>query len=256
MKEATRRNPATSETTITIQSVSTNLIRLRKMNQIIIAQSKDAVLQQLKAKLLHEVYSENVLQQDARYRHYANNLERIIVKDVILTRQNFDETGNVKYRRILFPQHILQELLQSLHGTAHKHPGVSKILQEIRQRYYYPSMAKHGKKWEDGCEQCAKDKRVPNATITPELPNLPEWDLGPEEAMQIDLFPNLPPSRGYETVLTAIDDFSRYLSAYSLTDASAINVAKDLIDVMTKYAYLPTTVITDKGTAFTSTVIL
>ena len=218
--------------------------------------TRHAVLQQLKAKLLHEVYSENVLQQDARYRHYANNLERIIVKDVILTRQNFDETGNVKYRRILFPQHLLQELLQSLHGTAHKHPGVSKMLQEIRQRYYYPSMAKHGKKWEDGCEQCAKDKRVPNATITPELPNLPEWDLGPEEAMQIDLFPNLPPSRGYETVLTAIDDFSRYLSDYSLTDASAINVAKDLNDVMTKHAYLPTTVITDKGTAFTSTIIL
>ena len=40
-----------------------------------------------------------------------------------------------------------------------------------------------------------------------------------------------------------------------LTDASAINVAKLLIDIMTKHAYLPTTLITDKGTAFTSTII-
>ena len=32
----------------------------------------------------------------------------------------------------------------------------------------------------------------------PELLNLPEWDLGPEDAMQIDLLPNLPPSGGYE----------------------------------------------------------
>ena len=38
-------------------------------------------------------------------------------------------------------------------------------------------------------------------------------------------------------------------------DASAINVAKALIDIMTKHAYLPTTLITDKGTAFTSTII-
>ena len=262
-KEAIRNNPAIDEPTVTIQILSTNLVkqhpdiqvRLRKTNQIIIEQSKDAVLQHLRAKLLHEEVLENLLQQDARYRHYTNNLERIVLKDEILTRQYFDETGNVKYHQILLPQHSLQELLQSIHGTAHKHPGISKMLQEIRQRYYYANMAKHVKKLVEGCEECARDKRVPNATITPELLNLPEWDLGPEDAMQIDLLPNLPPSGGFENVLTAIDIFSRYLFAYPLTDASVINVAKALIDIMTKHAYLPTTLITDKGTAFTSTII-
>ena len=66
-KEAIRRNPASAETSITIRSVSTRLIkqqteiqvRLRKTNQIIIEQSKDAVLQQLKSKLLHEDNLEN-----------------------------------------------------------------------------------------------------------------------------------------------------------------------------------------------------
>ena len=184
-KEAIRKNPAPDEPTFTTQTLSTNLVkqhpdiqvRLRKTNQIIIEQSKDAVLQQLKAKLLHEEYSENLLQQDARYRHYANNLERIVLEDEILTRQYFDETGNVRYHQILLPQHLLQELLQSLHGTAHKHHGISKMLQGIRQRYYYPSMAKHVKRWVDGCEQCARDKRVPNTTITPELLNLPNGTL-------------------------------------------------------------------------------
>ena len=178
---------------------------------IIIEQSKDAVLQQLKAKLLHEEFSENGLQQDARYRHYAKNLERIVVKEDILTRQYFDETGNVKHHQILLPQHLLQELLQSLHGTAHRHPGISKMLPEVRQMYYNPSMAKHVKRCVKGCEQCAKNKRLPNATITPELLNLPEWDLGPEDAMQIDLLPILSPSAINENVLTAIDVFSRYL---------------------------------------------
>ena len=37
-------------------------------------------------------------------------------------------------------------------------------------------MAKYVKKWIEGCEQCAKDKRVPNATITPELLNLPNGE--------------------------------------------------------------------------------
>ena len=80
-KEAIRRNPVTAETTITVQSVSTNLVRqqpekhvrLRKTNLLILEQSKFAVLEQMNAKLLHEEYSEHILQQDARYRHYAYN---------------------------------------------------------------------------------------------------------------------------------------------------------------------------------------
>ena len=47
-----------------------------------------------------------------------------------------------------------------------------------------------------------KDKRTKNPSITPELLNLPEWDLGPEDALQIDLLPNLPPSGGCENYCT------------------------------------------------------
>ena len=49
--------------------------------------------------------------------------------------------------------------------------------------------------------------------------------------------------------------FSRYLFAYPVTDASATNTAKVSIDIMTKHTYLPTTLITDKGTAFTSKLV-
>ena len=73
--------------------------------------------------------------------------------------------------------------------------------------------------------------------------------------MQIDLLPNLPTSGGYQTVMTAIDVFSRYLFAYPLTEATAANVAKVIIDIMTKHSYLPTTLITDKGSAFTSKIL-
>ena len=55
--------------------------------------------------------------------------------------------------------------------------------------------------------------------------------------------------------MTAIDVFSRYLFAYPLVEATASNTAKVLIDIMTKHAYLPTTLITDKGTAFSSKII-
>ena len=166
---------------------------------------------QLKAKIQNEEYSQEILQQDIRYRHYLNNLDRRVLKDEIVTRKYYDETGQIKYHQILLPKYLLKELLQAIHGTAHRHPGISKMLQEIRQRYYCPGMAKHGKKWAEGCETCARNKRVPNNTITPKLLNLLEWDLGPEDAMQIDVLPNLPTSGGYQTVMTAIDVFFKIL---------------------------------------------
>ena len=84
------------------------------------------------------------------------------------------------------------------------------------------------------------DTGVPNTGIIPELLNLPDWELSPEGAMQIDLLPNLPTSGGYQTVMTAFDVFSRYLFAYPLIEATAPNVAK---------------VITNKRSAFSSNII-
>ena len=123
------------------------------------------------------------------------------------------------------------------------------MLIEVCQKHCYPGIAKTFKKWVQVCEICIKDKRIPNSSITTELLNLPERDLSTEDAMQIDLLPNLPPSGGYENIIIAIDVFSRYLFAYPGTDALATNTSKVVIDIMTKHTYLPTTLITDKGTA-------
>ena len=252
-----------TETVIQIDAISENIVegitnfpqKLRRTNQILLEQSKDPILLQLKAKIQKEEYSEEILQQDFRYKFYLNNIDRIVLKDEIVTRQNYDETGQIKYHQILLPKQLVKKLIQGIHGTAHRHPGISKMLQEIRQKYYYPAIAKYVKKWVEGCKTCAKNKSVPNTVITPELLNLSDWDLDPEDAMQIDLLPNLPTSGRYQTVMTAIDVFSRYLFAYPLIEATAANVAKVIIDKMTKHSYLPTTLITDKGSAFTSTIL-
>ena len=242
-KQQSKKGLMVPETVIQIDAISKNTVeeiniftqKLRRTSQILLEQSRDPYLLQLKAKLQKEEYSEEILQQDNRYKYYLNNIDRRVLKDEIVTRQYYDETGQVKYHQMLLPKHLLKELLQAIHGTAHRHPGNSKMLQDIRQKYYYPGIAKHVKKWVEGCEICAKDKRVPNTVITLELLNLPEWDLGPEDAMQIDLLPNS-------------DDGNRCIFKI---EATAANMAKVIIDIMTKHSYLPTTLITDRGSAFT-----
>ena len=94
---------------------------------------------------------------------------------------------------------------------------------------------------------------IPNS---PPLQNPNEHVTAPEDAMQIDLVPGLPPSRGHENIVTAMDDiFSRYLFAYPTSNQDATPIAKVIVNIMTKHANVPTKIISDKGTAFTSDVI-
>ena len=100
------------------------------------------------------------------------------------------------------------------------------MMQEIRQKYYFPSFATYVRNWVRNCEICNHDKRIKITRITPELFHIPEWDLGPEDLLQIDLLPELPPSGGYENIITAIDVFSRYAFAYPVSNPTAVNTAK------------------------------
>ena len=73
--------------------------------------------------------------------------------------------------------------------------------------------------------------------------------------MQNDLVPELPTSGGYRSIATAMDVFSMYLFAYFTINEVVKTVARVKINIMTKHACLPTTIISDKGTAFVSKMI-
>ena len=73
----------------------------------------------------------------------------------------------------------------------------------------------------------------------PPLQNPNEHITAPEDAMQIDLVPGLPPSGGSENIVTAMDVFFRYLFAYPTSNQDATASAKVIFNIMTKHAYLP-----------------
>ena len=116
-------------------------------------------------------------------------------------------------------------------------------------------MAQLIREWILSCEQCLRESQNNPPLTRPPLQKPNEYSTAPEDAMQIDLVPGLPPSGGYENIVTAIDVFSRLLFAYPTSNQDARTVAQMLINIMTKHAYLPTTLISDKCTAFTSKVI-
>ena len=99
--------------------------------------------------------------------------------------------------------------------------------------------------WFTLCEQYIRQSRFGHSFSRPPLQNPNEHIAAPEDAMQFDLVPELPPSVGYEDIVTAMDVFSRYLFAYPTSNQDDKTIAKVALNIMTMHAYLPTTLNTN-----------
>ena len=194
--------------------------------RIRVEQDVDLVLKNLKLEILGQPFDEVVIMTDSRYKHYKANEDRIILKDGPLFRKYFGETGSVKYYQILIPKQLVTEVLRSLHGEFGKHPGIFKTVIAYREKYYFSKMAQLFREWVMSCEQCIRQSRSdPNLTHPP-LQNPNEHITAPEDAIQIDSVPDLPPSGVYENFVKAMDVFSRYLFAYPTANQGAKTIAK------------------------------
>ena len=255
-QEPSSLQPSIKEfTKINGNTTAYSLHRIKANARIRVKQDADLVLKNRKLKKLGQPHDDGLLTTDSRFKHYKANEDRIILKDGLLFRRYYGETGSVKYYQTLIPKQLVNEVLRSLHGEFGKHLGITKTIIAYRQKYYYPRMAQLIREWAMSCNKCIRELKINPQLTRPPLQNPNEHINAPEDAMQIGLVPGLTPSGGYENIVTAIDVFSRYLFAYPTSNQDATTIAKVIINIMTKHAYLPTKLISDKGTAFTSHVI-
>ena len=67
--------------------------------------------------------------------------------------------------------------------------------------------------------------------------------------MQIDLFSEFPPSGGYQNIFTAEDLFSTNAIVYPVFNLKPKDTGNIILD-MTRHAYLPVLILTEKGSIF------
>ena len=120
----------------------------------------DLVLKNLKLKILGQPHDDVLLATDRRCKHYKANEDRIILKDGLLFRKYYGETGSLKYSQILIPKQLVNEVLRNLHGEFGKHPGITKTIIAYREKYYYPNMAQLIREWVFSCGQCLRESRI------------------------------------------------------------------------------------------------
>ena len=175
-------------------TTSYSINEIKASARIRVEQDADLVLKNLKNKILGQPHDDVLVATDRLYKHYKANEDRIILKDGLLFRKYYGETGSVKYYQILIPKQLVNEVLRNLHGEFGKHPGITKTIIAYREKYYYPNMAQLIREWVMSCEQCLRESRINPRLTHPPLQNPNEYITAPEDAKQIDLVPGLPPS--------------------------------------------------------------
>ena len=101
--------------------------------QIRVEPDADLVLKNLKLKILGQPDDDVLLTTDRRFKHYKANEDRIIVKDGLLFRKYYGETGSVQYYQILIPKQLVNEVLRTLYEEFGKHPGFTKTIIAYRE---------------------------------------------------------------------------------------------------------------------------
>ena len=200
-----------------------------------------------------EILQHPVNMQDQFFQKLHKNRKRLQVVNGVLYRQFFYHTGLESHKQLVVPEDCILKIVRTLHNSpVQGHPGLKKMLYELRKRYYSPNLACKVQKVLDGCEKCMKSKSVKEPQLRPPLKKSYEPCDGPEDMLGIDIVGPLPASNSFTHILTAVDVFSRYLFAVPLKKPDTHSVAKGLLSIFTRHAYVPKHILTDKGTAFTA----
>uniref|UniRef100_A0A8C1LRZ5 Gypsy retrotransposon integrase-like protein 1 n=1 Tax=Cyprinus carpio TaxID=7962 RepID=A0A8C1LRZ5_CYPCA len=153
---------------------------------------------------------------------------------------------------LFVPESVRTSVLQWGHSSMLAcHPGATRTCSLIKQRFWWPSMARDARQFVSACPVCAAGKgsnRPPAGLLQPlPVPSRP-WSH-----IAMDFVTGLPPSSGNTVVLTVVDRFSKAAHFIPLPKLpSARETATIVLDHVFRIHGLPENVVSDRGPQFVS----
>ncbi len=146
------------------------------------------------------------------------------------------------------------QLVHSAHSSlGTDHPGANATLSLLKDRYWWPNMARDVRRFVQGCEKCAISKSpryLPAGKLLPlPVPNRPWSHLG------VDFVTDLPVSEGNTCILVVVDRFSKSCRLIPLKNLpTAMETAAQMFNHVFRYFGIPEDIVSDRGTQFISRV--
>ena len=127
------------------------------------------------------------------FQKLVKNRKRLEVVRKVLSRNVSDNTGRVLLKEIVVPPETTMPTIRTMHGDPMQgHLGASKMVVELRKRFYKPGQSEHVSKYVSNCTDCIKAKSCDPKRLVPPLEKIFDPFNGPEDVFKIDLVGELP----------------------------------------------------------------
>ena len=149
-------------------------------------------------------------------------------------------------------QDVRLDILRSCHD--HRlagHPGISKTINNIRRRYYWPRIIAFVTDYVKSCTACRNAKSIHHKPFGP-LKFLPIGER-PWDSISMDFIEGLPLSDGFDTILVIVDRLTKMgLFIPTYRDIDAEDVAMIFLQHVFSKHGTPSDIISDRGKHFIS----
>ncbi len=85
------------------------------------------------------------------------------------------------------------------------HPGTAKTLALLNRNYWWPRMKNFATQYIKGCALCQSRKNITTQPKPPQFPITTNPEAQPFKCIALDFITKLPPSKGYDSILTITD---------------------------------------------------
>ena len=128
---------------VTTQQPVINEVSPQGESQIIIDQNKDQDIQKM-IRIIRdgETPPSHINFESQFFQKINKNKTRLEVINKVLYRNYYNHTGQAILKQIVVPNGTIDDIIRTLHeNPLQGHPGSSKMLHELRKRYYHPNLA-------------------------------------------------------------------------------------------------------------------